>query len=78
VVILVVSLLPLVTIFNQEGEQSWHLWTPALAQITLMVRVLKGEAIAAPDLLVPLVVATGVTALALAWISRQLRTAALR
>lgn len=78
VVILVVSLLPLVTIFNQEGEQSWHLWTPALAQITLMVRVLKGEAMTAPDLLVPLGVAAVVTALALAWISRQLRTAALR
>ena len=32
-------------LFNQEGEKPWHLWLPALAQITLMGRVLKGEAI---------------------------------
>ena len=46
VVVLGVSLLPLLTIFNQEGEAPWHLWVPALAQITLMGRVLKGEPMA--------------------------------
>jgi sodium transport system permease protein len=38
VVVLAVSLLPLVTVFNQEGEAPWHLWVPALAQTTLMGR----------------------------------------
>ena len=43
IVILVVSLLPLVNVFNLGGEAPWHLWVPALAQNTLMTRVLKGE-----------------------------------
>ncbi len=77
-VILAVSLLPLVNIFNQEGEQAWHLWVPALAQITLMGRVLKGEAFAALDLLLPLAIAGIATAACLLYVSRQLRVAALR
>jgi sodium transport system permease protein len=78
VVILAVSLLPLVTLFNQEGEKPWHLWTPALAQITLMGRVLKGELILAPDLLAPLGVAAVLTALCVGFVARQLRHAAVR
>ena len=78
VVILVVSLLPLFTVFNQEGEQAWHLWAPALAQVTLMNRVLKGEWISGLDLGVPLLAAAAVTALCLAFIARRLRQAAVR
>jgi len=43
VVVLLTSLLPLVNVFNLSGEAPWHLWVPALAQNTLMTRVLKGE-----------------------------------
>lgn len=78
VVILVVSLLPLVTIFNQAGEQPWHLWVPALGQVTLMNRVLKGESLAALDAAIPLVACTLLAAVALAYVARHLRQAALR
>ncbi len=78
VVILVISLLPLLTLFNQEGEKPWHLWLPALAQITLMGRVLKGEAMGAADLLLPLGVAAVLTALCVGFVARQLRVAAVR
>lgn len=78
VVVLAVSLLPMVTVFNQGGEQDWHLWTPALAQITLMQRVLGGEALTLPDLLLPLAVAAAGSALCLAYVARQLRAAALK
>jgi sodium transport system permease protein len=78
VVLLVVSLLPLFSLFGQEGEKPWHLWVPALAQITLMGRVLKGELIAAPDLLAPLGVAVLGTLLCVAFVAQQLRGAALR
>lgn len=78
VVILAVSLLPLVTVFNQEGEKPWHLWVPALAQITLMGRVLKGEPIGAADVLTPLGVAALGTALCVMFVARQLRAAAVR
>ena len=49
---------------------------PALAQITLMQRVLEGEALGAADLLLPLAVAALVAAACLASVARQLRMAA--
>ncbi|HEU5295220.1 MAG TPA: ABC transporter permease subunit [Burkholderiaceae bacterium] len=78
VVMLAVSLLPMVTLFNESGEQPWHLWVPALAQITLMGRVLRGDAFAAADLLVPLLVAALLAGACLGYIAHQLRVAALR
>ena len=77
-VVLLVSLVPLLTLFNQAGEQPWHLWLPALAQITLMQRVLEGQAFAPADLLLPLAVAALVSALCVGYVARQLRAAALR
>jgi len=71
VVVLGVSLLPMMSLFNQEGEKAWHLWVPALAQSVLMNRVLKGEAIAAFDLLVPAVVSGLVVVPCLLFVARQ-------
>ena len=77
-VVLGTSLLPMITLFNQGGEKAWHLWLPALAQITLMQRVLEGEPLGAADLLLPALVA-GVVGLACGgFVARQLRAAALR
>jgi sodium transport system permease protein len=78
VLLLAVSLLPLVTVFNQEGEAPWHLWLPALAQTTLMGRVLKGEPLPAADLILPAVVCAVVVALSLAYVAQLLRQAAVR
>ena len=78
VVILGVSLLPLVTVFNQEGTAPWHLWVPALAQSTLMGRVLKGEALGAGDVVVSVAVCAVLVVLALAYVVRTLRSAALK
>ena len=77
-VVLAVSLLPMVTLLNPGGEQPWQLWLPALAQATLMQRVLEGEALGALDLALPLVVAALVSALCLGFVARQLRAAVLR
>jgi sodium transport system permease protein len=78
VVLAVVSLLPLVTVLDQRGESPWHLWVPALAQSTLMARVLKGEALGPVELAVPLAVCALLTLLGLAWVSRRLNDAAVR
>ncbi len=75
IVILMVSLLPLITLFNQDGEKPWHLWLPALAQITLMTRVLKGEVMGATDLLLPLGVAVVLTLMCVGLVARGLRGA---
>ena len=78
VVILVVSLLPLVSLFNQSGEKPWFLWVPALAQYTLMNRVLRGEAPGVGDVLLPLAVSLLLACACLAFIARRLRAAAVR
>jgi sodium transport system permease protein len=77
VVILAMSLLPLVNVFNLGGEAAWHLWVPALAQNTLLTRVLKGEAFGAAHMLVPLVVCAFICALCLAFVARRLRSAVM-
>ena len=78
VVLLVVSMLPLVTVFNQEGTAPWHLWVPALAQTTLMGRVLKGEALQWPDVATATLVCVLLTVVAIAYVTRTLRSAALK
>jgi sodium transport system permease protein len=78
VVVLGVSLLPLLTLFNQSGEAPWHLWTPALGQVVLMNRVLKGEALTVVDVVIPLAVSAVIAAACIVFVARQLRAAALR
>ena len=78
VVIFIVSMLPLVTLFNLGGEAAWHLWVPALAQNTLMTRVLKGEGFSASQVLVPLLMCAALTAAGLWYVTRKLRDAAVR
>ncbi len=78
VVVLGVSLLPLVTLFNQTGEAPWQLWVPALAQFTLMTRVLKGEALDAQQALVPLFVCVVLTVACVWFVARTLKAAALK
>jgi sodium transport system permease protein len=78
IVIVTVSLLPLVTMLNQEGTAPWHLWMPALAQTTLMTRVLKGEALLPLDVATTVLVAALVVAASLWFVARTLRAAALK
>ena len=78
VVVLGVSLLPLVTTFNQSGEAPWHLWMPALAQYTLMMRVLKGEGFGLEQVVVPLGVCMLLTVVGVVFVARRLRSAAVR
>lgn len=77
VVVLGVSLLPLVSLFNQSGEAAWQLWVPALAQNTLMTRALRGEGFSAEQLVVPWLVCAAITAAGIAFVARRLRTSAL-
>ena len=78
VLMLAVSTLPLVALFNQQGEAGWHLWVPALAQHTLMTRVLKGEPIEFAAMAVPLLVCALLTVGGVCFGARRLRSAAVR
>lgn len=78
VIVLLVSVLPLVALFNDAGPQPWQLWVPALGQVTLMNRVLAGEVVPLTDLLAPLAVCGLLAALGIADVARRLRPAAVR
>lgn len=76
--VLAVSLLPMVSLFNQRGDQPWFAWVPALAQFSLMNRVLRGETLAAADVLLPLAVSLALAAACIALVAMRLRAAAVR
>lgn len=76
--VLAITMLPLVEVFSQGGQQAWHLAVPALAQTVLMNRVLKDETLGAAELLLPLGTCLLLATLALAFVVRSLRNAALR
>jgi sodium transport system permease protein len=78
IVMLGASLLPLINVFNLGGEAPWYLWVPALAQNVLMTHVLKGEALSAAQVGVPILVCVVVTIGGVWFVSRTLRSAALR
>ena len=78
VLVLVVSLLPLISVLNQEGEASWHLAVPALAQVTLMGRVLKSEPITAGEMGLPVLICLALAAACLTYVAASLRRAALK
>ena len=72
VLTLAVTMTPMVNLFNQEGESAWNLWLPALAQSTLMNRVLKNAPISALDVAPGLFICVALTVVALMFVSRQL------
>lgn len=76
--VLVFSLMPLVTLFNAGASAPWHLWVPALAQNTLMARVLRGESLDVQSVLIPTAVCSALTLICLAFVARSLRRAATR
>jgi sodium transport system permease protein len=78
VLLLGVSMLPLVLVLNQEGTAPWHLWVPALAQTTLMGRVLKGELPGLQELLPSTGVCLLLAVAAIVFVARTLRSAALK
>lgn len=78
IVVLLVSLLPLVNVFDLGGEAPWHLWVPALAQNALMTRVLKGEDLGPAQVAIPLLVCALLTTIGVWYVARTLRQAAVR
>ncbi len=77
VVLLAVSLLPMVSLFQLGGDSGWARWVPALAQHTLMNQVLRGEPMSWAQWLGPALVCLVITLAGLAAVSRRLRQAAV-
>ena len=77
-VLTVVGLAPMISFMNPGGEAPWYLWVPGLSQNTLMLLVLKGEALTWAKLLPGIVVGVGLTAACLAYVAHSMRKAAAR
>jgi sodium transport system permease protein len=78
VLVLLTSMLPMVSMFGQDGEASWYLWVPALAQHTLMTRVLKGQVLGVEALMLPWLVALVAASISVLVVVRSLRVAGER
>lgn len=72
VLTLAFSMTPMLSLFTQEGESTWNLWVPSIAQTTLMNRVLKNAPISLLDVAPSLLVCIALTAGSLAFVSHQL------
>jgi len=70
---MLVNFAPVIPLFLSVRDAAWQLFVPALAQQTVMMRALRGEAVSAFDVLVPGAIAVAIAALALGAQARLLR-----
>ena len=77
-VITAVTLMPMVSLLNPGGEAAWYYWVPGLAQNTLMMAVLKGEALRWSQVMPGVVVGFALAVVALAYVARSMRAAVAR
>lgn len=77
-VITAVTLMPMISLLNPGGEAAWYYWVPGLAQNTLMMAVLKGEALRVSQVLPGVIVGFAMAAVALAYVARSMRAAVAR
>lgn len=77
-IVTAVSLMPMVTLLNPGGDSPWYLWVPGLAQNTLMLAVLKGEALRWEQVLPGVVVGFALAGVALWYVARSMREAVAR
>ncbi|RTL37451.1 MAG: ABC transporter permease [Burkholderiales bacterium] len=77
-VITAVTLMPMISLLNPGGEAAWYYWVPGLAQNTLMMAVLKGEALRFSQVLPGVIVGFALAAVALAYVAKSMRAAVAR
>lgn len=78
VALMAFQLAPMIAILDFSGEKPWHLLVPSLAQQTVMLRVLRGDALHLQHLLVPTAVSFVVTVVCLVVLARRLKNLAIR
>ncbi len=77
-VVTLVGLAPMVSMLNPGGEAPWYVWVPGLAQNTLMMLVLKGEALTLARVLPSVLVGALLTVVCLLYVARSMRAAVAR
>ncbi len=77
-IITLVAMTPMVSLLNPGGDAPWYLWVPGLAQNTLMMLVLKGEAMSWLRVLPGVLVGVLMTVGCLLYVARSMRAAVAR
>lgn len=77
VLLMVLQMLPLIGMLNMSGEKPWYVWVPSLAQHTVMLRILRGDALAWPHLVVPTGVSLALTVVCLYVLVKRIRALAV-
>lgn len=77
-VVTLVGLAPMISLLNPGGDAPWYLWVPGLAQNTLMMLVLKGEALTWARVLPGVLVGSILTVGCLLYVARSMRVAVAR
>ena len=70
---MIVNFVPILPLFLTVRDAPWQLLVPALGQQTVLMRALRGEAVAAVDILLPSAIALALTTAALLLQARLLR-----
>ncbi|MDC8772168.1 ABC transporter permease [Roseateles albus] len=74
-IVTLVGLAPMVSMLNPGGDAAWYLWVPGLAQNTLMMLVLKGEALSWAQVMPGVLVGATLTVGCLLFVAKSMRLA---
>ncbi len=74
-IVTLVGLAPMVSMLNPGGDAAWYLWVPGLAQNTLMMLVLKGEALSFAKVMPGVLVGAVLTVGCLLFVAKSMRLA---
>ena len=70
---MVISMAPVMLMFNTGREPAWFQWTPSIAQALMMNHVLKGEAVAITSMAIALLVCVALTVACLSFVANKMR-----
>jgi sodium transport system permease protein len=77
-VILAVSMMPLISVFDPSGDRPWYYWVPGLAQQLVMNKVLKFETLSLQQVAIPALVSIIIALLCIQYIERRIKQMALK
>jgi sodium transport system permease protein len=72
-VLLLISMVPLITVFDPNGERAWYYWVPGLAQQIAMTKVLKLEDLNLQQIAIPALVSTVIALVCIRYIEKQVK-----
>ena len=70
---MLISMAPMMLMFNTGREPAWFVWAPSIAQSLMMNHVLKGEALELSAVAIALLVCTSICIASLSFVAHKMR-----